>query len=38
MESRKKFKNQGKYTKKKQKQDLILNAKKMKIDNENGSV
>jgi len=38
MESRKKFKNQGKYTKKKQKQDLILNAKKMKIDNDNGAV
>ena len=38
MENRKKFKNQGKYTKKKQKQDLDLNAKKMKIDNDNGSV
>merc|ERR1711936_229979 len=38
MENGKKFKNQGKYTKKKQKQDLILNAKKMKIDNDNGAV
>merc|ERR1711909_5255 len=38
MENGKKFKNQGKKKKKKKKKDLILNAKKMKIDNDNGAV